>query len=192
MLNQTYSKTNFIKRSLDIGFDIDLLNKMSYKKDDIYYTKDGDLKLDREIIIKSKNLFSVYNENIYTLYLEISEAVKEACSVYGINKDKQKYMIYAKFSQYGPGTNKNWYDFPGINIPHLHGMYFPAGQEYNLSFINNEITTKEVFKKDQMFINKPTDIINIKTDDWNDVIEFYVVPLYSLKHNEPGVWVPIN
>jgi|LauGreDrversion4_2_1035121.scaffolds.fasta_scaffold01166_13 hypothetical protein len=192
MLNQTYSKTNFIKSHSNIGFDIDLLEEMSYKKDEIYYTKDGDLELDHEVIIKSKNLFSVYNDNIYSLYLEISDLIKEACRVYEIDKNKQKYMIYAKISQYGPGTNPNWYDFPGINIPYLHGMYFPAGTEYSLSFMNNGIYTKEIFNKNDMYINKPTDVINIKTDSWNDVIEFYVVPLYSLKHNEPGVWVPIN
>ena len=100
-------------------------------------------------------------------------------------------MIYGKMSKYGPSTNKNWYDFPGVNIPYLHGMFFITGKPYSLSFSNNNIVTKEVFNRNELFINKPTDIINIKADEENEVVEFYIAPLYALKHNEPGVWVPI-
>ena len=192
MLNQTYSKTNFLKKEIDIEFDIDYLNLMLYKKDDLYYTINGELELKEEIVINSKNIFSVYTDGSYDLYLQISKALKEICNLYDINIEKQKYMIYGKISKYGHNTNRAWYDFPGINIPYLHGMYFPSEAEYKVSFMNNKSTKEEIFNKNGLFINKPTDIINIKTDKEQEIIEFYIVPLYSLKHNEPGVWVPIN
>ena len=191
MLNQMYSKTNFLKKEVNIWFDINKFNSMSYKKDELYYTNNGDLDLKETVVIESKNIFSVYTEDIYNLYLSISEGVKEACMLYDIDIKKQKYMIYGKMSKYGPSTNKNWYDFPGVSMPYLHGMFFITGEPYRLSCRNNTIVTKEVFNKNELFINKPTDIINIKTEQENDVIEFYISPLYALKHNEPGVWVPI-
>ena len=192
MLNQTYSKTNFLKKEIDIEFDIDYLKSMLYKKDEIYYTNNGELEFKEEIIINSKNIFSVYTDGSYDLYLQISKALKEICNLYDINIEKQKYMIYGKISKYGHDTNRDWYDFPGINIPYLHGMYFPMEDEYKVSFMNNSSTKKEIFNKNGLFLNKPTDIINIKTDKDQEIIEFYIVPLYSLKYNEPGVWVPIN
>jgi hypothetical protein len=70
-------------------------------------------------------------------------------------------------------------------------MCFITGESYELSFSNSGIIKKETFSKNELFINKPTDLINIKTEQENDVIEFYIAPLYALKHNEPGVWVPI-
>jgi hypothetical protein len=192
MLNQTHSKTSFFKKTLNIEFDLERLKGMSYKKDELYYTQDGELELKNEIIIKSKNIFSIYTDDAYDLYLEISKALKETCSLYQIDFDKQKYMIYGKIAEYGQATNRCWYDFPGINIPYLHGFYFPDGREYKVSFSNNNITKEETFDKNQLFINKPTDVINIKTQYECELIEFYIVPLISLKHNEPGVWVPIN
>ena len=192
MLNQTYSQTKFFKKTIDINFDINNLKEMSFKKDDLYYTNNGDLELKNEIIINSKNIFSVYTNGSYDLYTSISEGLKEACNLYDININKQKYMIYGKISKYGPSTNKLWYDFPGINIPYLHGIYFPVEAEYQVFFMNNNNKKEELFHKNTLFINKPTDIINIKTDKDQDVIEFYIVPLDALEHNEPGVWVPIN
>ena len=110
MLNQTYSQTKFFKKTIDINFDINNLKEMSFKKDDLYYTNNGDLELKNEIIINSKNIFSVYTNGSYDLYTSISEGLKEACNLYDININKQKYMIYGKISKYGPSTNKLWYD----------------------------------------------------------------------------------
>lgn len=192
MWNQTYSKINFLKKETDLQFDIEYLKSMYYKKDDLYYTNNGELELKSEIIINSKNIFSVYTKSSYDLYIKISECLKEICKIYDININKQRYMIYGKISKYGKFTNGSWYDFPGINIPYLHGMYFPTEAEYKVSFKNNNETLEELFYKNTLFINKPTDIINIKTKEDQEVVEFYIAPLIDLEHNEPGVWVPIN
>ena len=85
MLNQTYSQTKFFKKTIDINFDINNLKEMSFKKDDLYYTNNGDLELKNEIIINSKNIFSVYTNGSYDLYTSISEGLKEACNLYDIN-----------------------------------------------------------------------------------------------------------
>jgi hypothetical protein len=191
MLNQQYSKIKFIKDKLDITFDINLVESMSFKKDELYYVENNSLVKKEELINFSKNIFSVYTDECYNLYKDISKILKKVCNEYEINIEKQKYMIFGKISTYNEFTNANWYDFPGINIPQLHGFYFIENNEHSVSFKNNNNLVKENFYKNDIFINKPTDLINIKVKEECKIIEFYIYPILMLKHNEPGVWVPI-
>lgn len=191
MLNQTYSKTNFLVGHLDFEFNINRVLDNSFKKDDIYLLENGILNLSDSIIYESKNIFSIYLEECYDLYKGISILLKDVHKEYTIDIEKQKYMIYGKVSEYNKETNKNWYDFPGINIPQLHGMYFPDSCPAKLTFKNNNNIKEYTFDKNMFFINKPTDLIRVDVENKCNVVEFYVFPMYTLKHNEPGVWVPI-
>ncbi len=191
MLNQQYSKIKFIKDKLNISFDLDFVESMSFKKDELYYVENNDLIKKEEVVNFSKNIFSVYTNECFDLYKNISIILKKVCNEYEINIEKQKYMIFGKISTYDKLTNPNWYDFPGINIPQLHGFYFIEDKEHCVSFKNNNNLIKENFYKNDIFINKPTDLINIKVEDKCKVIEFYIHPILMLKHNEPGVWLPI-
>ena len=100
-------------------------------------------------------------------------------------------MTYGKNVKYYPEDNNKWYDFPGINVPFLHGFYFASGENIKLKFNNNNIIHYQDVSPGDLIINKPTDIININVFEESNIIEFYVSPLFALKHNEPGVWVPI-
>jgi hypothetical protein len=191
MLNQQYSKIKFIKNKLDIDFNLENVESMSFKKDELYYVENNSLVKQKEIFNFSKNIFSIYVDECFDLYKNISIILKEVCNQYDINIEKQKYMIFGKLSTYGENTNKNWYDFPGINIPQLHGFYFIDDQEHSVSFKNNNNVIKENFYKNEIFINKPTDLINIKVKNECKIVEFYIYPMLMLKHNEPGVWIPI-
>ena len=190
MMNQLFSKTKFIKNNTNFEFNLKDIEDMSYKKDELFFVKEGELNKEYEVVHSSKNIFTVYSDSSYNLYRDISTALVEACSLYEINKDIQNYMIYGKLAKYGDYNKRIWYDFPGINIPYLHGFFFFDGK-FDVSFKNQNSIIKETIDKNTVIINKPTDLINIKTDKESDVIEFYIVPNKMLKYNEPGVWVPI-
>jgi hypothetical protein len=189
MLSQPYSKTKFVRKNTGTYLDVKKINEMSYKKDELYFVKDGGLEKEKEIVYETKNIFSVYDSDIHTVYKHISELLNEACENYSIDKAKQQYMIYGKISNYKLIDNNNWYDFPGINIPQLHGMYF--FEDTYLTFNNNDLIEKEHFYKKDIFINKPTDLINVNVLEDSKILEFYIFPIELLKHNEPGVWLPI-
>lgn len=189
MLSQPHSKTNFVRKNTGVFLDTKKINEISYKKDQLYFVKDGELEKQEEILYESKNIFSVYDSGIHSVYKHISELLNEACDTYSIDKEKQQYMIYGKFSNYNLSDNNNWYDFPGINIPQLHGMYFL--EDTYLTFKNNQSIEKDHFYKKDIFINKPTDLININVLGDSKILEFYIFPIEMLKHNEPGVWLPI-
>lgn len=190
MMNQLFSKTKFIKKNTNFEFNLKDIGDMSFKKDELFFVKEGELNKENEVIHSSKNIFTVYSDSSYYLYREISTALLEACSLYEINKDIQNYMIYGKLAKYGDYNSSIWYDFPGINIPYLHGFFFFDGK-FDVSFKNQNSIIKEIIEKNTVIINKPTDLINIKADKDSDVVEFYIVPNKMLKYNEPGVWVPI-
>lgn len=189
-MNQLYSKTKFIKKNIDIDFDLEDIKNMSFKKDELFFVKDGDLNKENEIIHKSKNIFTTYSSSSYSLYKGISYLLREACLLYDINKDVQDYMIYGKISKYGDYNKGIWYDFPGINIPYLHGFFF-FDSSYEVNFKNQNNLVTEKVEGNTVIINKPTDLINIKSEKDSEIIEFYIIPNDMLKHNEPGVWVPI-
>lgn len=191
-MKQILSKTKIIHKQ--IGILENLIHDIEHigpKKEDVYNVKDGKLIKTNTIITEPKNIFSIYTESCYDLYKHVSIAVDHACWSYEINKSKQKYMIYAKNIKYYPETNNYWYDFPGINVPFLHGFYFASGTKIQLKFNNNKIIHHQDVSPGDLIINKPTDLININVAEESNIIEFYVSPLFALKNNESGVWVPI-
>ena len=190
MMKQPYSKINFIKKEIDIKFNFDNVKDTVYKKDELYRVEDGEVVKYNEVYDHSKNIFLTYSTEVYNLYLNISKVLSEACKEYGIAKDFQRYMIYGKVVEYGEDTNTLWYDFPGIDKPNLHG-FFLFNNNYKISFKNKDSVQSVDIDRNTIIINKPTDLINIKTDKKCAAIEFYIFPNIMLKHNEPGVWVPI-
>lgn len=190
MLNQIYSKTNFIKKETTFDFDINNIKNMSFKKDELFFVKDGNLKKEKENIIESKNIFTTYSNDAYNLYKEIFSFLDEACKTYNLNRDIQNYMIYGKISEYDENNKNIWYDFPGINLPNLHGFFF-FDNEYNISFKNQNNITEINIKNNTVLINKPTDLIKISSNKKSEIIEFYIFPNIMLKYNEPGVWIPV-
>jgi hypothetical protein len=191
-LKEIISKTKYIHNN--VGILKNLISDIFYegnKKEDIYTVIDGEMIKNKTIVTKSKNIFSIYTKDCYDLYKVLCEQLDIACSVYQIDKEKQKYMTYAKNVKYYPSDNKKWYDFPGINIPFIHGFYFATGKNINIYFKNGDTITEQKINEGDIVLNKPTDLIKINVDFESDVIEFYIAPLFSLKNNEPGVWVPI-
>jgi hypothetical protein len=191
MLKTLPSKTNYLYSNTDMPYDfLSSINGFNSKNDRIFIIEDDLLTEKDSVVNQSKNIFLVYTEAVFFLYKNISESLKDACRMYNMDITKQRYFIYGKVVQYSTETNNHWYDFPGINTPFLHGFYFIDGQA-EIFFQNNDKTQSKNVKEKDMIINKPTDLIKIKVDSTINVVEFYISPIYMLKHNQPGVWCPI-
>lgn len=191
-LKQILSKTKIIHKHIgNIENIIHDIEHNGFKKEDVYNVFNGELVKQKTITSNAKNIFSIYSNSCYDLYKHVSIAVDHACWSYEINKNKQKYMTYAKNVKYYPDGNSRWYDFPGINVPFLHGFYFASGNDIKVNFNNNNKIYKQDVIPGDLIINKPTDLIKIEVNEESNIIEFYVSPLFALKNNEPGVWVPI-
>lgn len=191
-MKKIFSETKFIHKNI-IGVDniIHDIEHLGTKVDDIYNLIDGNLVKVRSTKKSPKNIFSIYTKACYELYKHVAIAVDHACNTYDISKKSQNYMVYGKAVKYYKTDNNKWFDFPGQNIPFLHGFYFAKTDNAKIYFNNGKSIHSESIKEGDLIINKPTDLIRIEVDSESDIIEFYVSPLFALKHNEPGVWVPI-
>lgn len=191
MLKTLPSKTKYFYSNINMPYNFLLsLNDLDSKNDRIFIIENDSLEEQDTIINKAKNIFLVYSEATFSLYQQIVESLPDICATYNIDTAKQKYFIYGKVVQYSTETNNHWYDFPGTNSPFLHGFYFIDG-EAEIFFQNNEKTESRTIKENDIIINKPTDLIKINTSSTINVVEFYISPLYMLKHNQPGIWCPI-
>jgi hypothetical protein len=181
----------FIKENTkNFSIFTDELDYFLIKKNDILKIENKKLiKVDEEQYF-IKNIFQAYNKDVYDLYLEISNFLKEVCDGYGIYKEKQRYMIYGKIEKYSITQNTMWFDFPGTSIPLLYGI-IPLNEKIELNLKNLEKNKNILLNKGDIFINKPTDLVNFKVEKDIDVLEFYISPISILKNNEPGVWIPI-
>ena len=181
----------FIKKNnKNFLIPMDELNSFLIKKNNI-------LKIENKKLIKIyeeehdvKNIFQIYHKAIYDLYLEISNFLKEVCDGYDIYKEKQRYMIYGKIEKYSIKENTMWFDFPGTNIPLLYGIV-PLNENIELNLKNLEKNKNILLNKGDIFINKPTDLVNFKVEKDINILEFYISPISILKNNESGSWIPI-
>lgn len=70
------------------------------------------------------NVFQFHDPQIYKLFKAISDTVKEACEYYGIDFEKEQYMVQGWFNINQRGSGKlDWHDHGGPWAPHFHGYY---------------------------------------------------------------------
>jgi len=86
-----------------------------------YWVESGSLST---VKWKEYNVFQFNNEAIYSIFVNIRDAVKEACNYYEIDFDAQKYMVQGWFNiNYNKVGKLNWHDHGGPWAPSFHGYY---------------------------------------------------------------------
>lgn len=184
-----YSKIKFVVKNLNIDNKID---KDMYSTDNkVYSVVEGKIELNYTDSIKIKNFFSSYSDLSYSLYKSISNLIIEVCGLYEINREVNQYMVYGSFKEYLVKNNNTWYDYPGINVPCLYGLYNSSKNDVHVKIQNNSQEEDVLLAPGYILINKPTDLMNIKVKEDCDLIDIYIAPRYLLENNEPGVWLPI-
>jgi hypothetical protein len=146
------------------------------------------------------NVFQFYNEEIYNVFLAIKETMIEACEYYGIDFNKQKYMVQGWFNINHNKTGKlDWHDHGGPWAPHFHGYYCVKAEPSSTFYkIDN--------KDHQVFENKNIDNRLIISEmghphaqgnwDWDGpriTLAYDIVPLSSLISSKAQEqhWIPL-
>ena len=112
------------------------------------------------------NVFALYHEGLYNLFLAIKELLKEACDYYNIDFEKERFYIAGWFNVVEPSKVKlEWHDHgdPGSGF---HG-YYGVNEEPSITFYN--IFNKKVVENHN--INNRAILSEIGHDhamgDWN-------------------------
>ena len=143
------------------------------------------------------NVFQFYHPGIYNLYKELSNVIKEACSYYDIDFDKQQYMVQGWFNiNYAEVGKLDWHDHGGPYAPYFHGFYCVKAEP--------SITYYRVFEKEtenhnidnRMIVSEMGHPHAMGNWDWEGpriTIAYDIMPLKSIieaKAN-PQHWIPL-
>jgi hypothetical protein len=70
------------------------------------------------------NVFQFHSTGIYNLYSAIRSMVVEACDYYGLDFDKEQFMVQGWFNITHSGKGKlDWHDHGPNGAPNFHGYY---------------------------------------------------------------------
>jgi hypothetical protein len=148
---KTYDKPHkFFERYLNNDVD-KLANYLIQKYDDIEHGRVPGVKLEKETAWadsgsvstmkwKEYNVFQFNNEEIYNVFLGVKDAVLEACDYYGVDFNKQKYMVQGWFNiNYNHIGKLGWHEHGGPWAPYFHG-YYSIKSEPSITYykINND------------------------------------------------------
>lgn len=106
-----------------------------------YWVQSGSLST---VKWREYNVFQFHNKELYNLFVGIKDTVKEACNYYGINFEKEQYMLQGWFNiNDSKGGKLDWHDHGGPWAPHFHGYYCvnaePSVTHYKINNDENQI-----------------------------------------------------
>lgn len=192
-MRMPYSKIKYFKKTLNVNTSLLLKENTenSYIENKIHNVVYGNVEFVDKYIIKNKNFFASYDKHTYGLYKEIAKVIPDLCNLYETNSDNNEYMLYGKINEYLIESNNTWYDYPGINIPCMYGLYNTSNKEIVLEIKNNDLFETVILNPGDIFINKPTDLMKVCVKENSFLLDLYLSPRFMLINNEPGVWLPI-
>jgi hypothetical protein len=131
------------------------------------------------------------------LYKHLSSVIKEACSYYEIDFDKQKYMVQGWFNiNYAEVGKLDWHDHGGPYAPYFHGFYCVKAEP--------SITYYKVFEKEtenhnidnRMIVSEMGHPHAMGNWDWEGpriTIAYDIMPLNSIIEAKasPQHWIPL-
>jgi hypothetical protein len=165
--------------------------------DNEYWTDSGSLST---VKWREYNVFQFLNPNIYKLYKNVSETVKEACEYYDINFEDQEYMIQGWFNiNYNHVGKLDWHDHGGPYAPYFHGYYCVKAEPSTTWYRIEGDPEREIanFNVDNRMIVSEMGHPHAMSDwDWEGpriTIAYDIIPLRSLINAQAPQqhWIPL-
>jgi hypothetical protein len=149
------------------------------------------------------NIFQFHNEGIHDLYSAVSSMTKEACEYYGVDFEKQKYMIqgwfnFDKYEKPEPLPDDFLHDhLEGKGAPDFHGYYCvnaePSNTYYKIGgmdgtrFTNKNINNRAVLSE----TGHPHGIQSWTSPEFRITIAYDVTPLKTILNAREQHWIPL-
>jgi hypothetical protein len=146
------------------------------------------------------NVFQFYNIELHNLYLAVRQTVKEACVYYGIDYNKQRYMIQSWFNiNYNKKGKLDWHDHGPEGAPFFHGYYCVSAEPSTTYYkINNNVEVENINKNNRLIVSEMGHPHAMADWDWDGpriTIAYDIVPLKILLHNDEKIiqqhWFPL-
>ena len=144
------------------------------------------------------NVFQFHIEEIYNLYLAISDMVKEACEYYEIDFDQQKYMLQGWFNiNYAKKGKLEWHDHGPFGAPNFHGYYCvsaePSVTHYKAfdNYVENYNTNNRAILSE---MGHPHAMADWDWDGPRITVAYDVIPLKDIMRfgsDQEQHWIPL-
>lgn len=145
------------------------------------------------------NVFQFHTPEIYNVLTGIKKLMLEACEYYGIDFEKEQYLIQGWFNINDRKVGKlNWHDHGGPWAPFFHGYYCikaePSSTYYKIENDDNKIVENK--NKDNRLILSEMGHPHAQGDwDWDGeriTLAYDIIPLRHLALVTPSQhWFPL-
>lgn len=130
----------------------------------------------------SKNIFSIYNENIYSALSNIKLLLQDACNHYEINYKRSRYYLSTEYIV--KLRTDAWYDFGGIRIPCFSGIMLIDNDPLTIKVNDAELE----LNCGDIALFEAGHKIRYNRED-TKIISFSIAPLSMLKGQYPQKWI---
>jgi hypothetical protein len=146
------------------------------------------------------NVFQFYNEDIYDLFINIRNTLKEACDYYDVDYYKEKFLIQGWFNvNYNKKGKLDWHDHGPSGAPFFHGYYCVKAEPSRTHYrINNADEVININKDNRLILSEmghPHAMADWEWDGPRITIAYDIIPLRTLVNPNRGVveqhWFPL-
>lgn len=167
---------NFINKS-----NIDCEEKLIF----ISGTKAENISNDLIIDDRTKNYFTMYNEQLLSILKKNKLLLKNACEHYDVNYDKTAYHISSEYRD--SLLDSAWYDAGGVKVPSFTSLCVLEAEENSSITIDDNKT--EVKPGLILFFESGRKIRYSKN---MKILSCNIAPMSMLQFQYPQKWIPIT
>lgn len=144
------------------------------------------------------NVFQFHSKGLHSLYKSIGDMVREACDYYGLDFDKEQFMVQGWFNINHTKQGKlDWHDHGPFGAPDFHGYYCvsaePSSTYYRVfdqDVVNKNINNRAILSE----MGHP----HAQGDwDWEGpriTVAYDIIPMADLQKNgmqQEQHWIPL-
>jgi hypothetical protein len=144
------------------------------------------------------NVFQFHSTGIYNLYKAIRSMTIEACDYYGLDFDKEQFMVQGWFNITHTGKGKlDWHDHGPNGAPNFHGYYSVSAEPSTTHYLvfdketeNNNINNRAVLSE----MGHPHAMADWDWEGPRITIAYDIIPLRDLQKfamNQEQHWIPL-
>lgn len=144
------------------------------------------------------NVFQFHSTGIYNLYSAIRSMVVEACDYYGLDFDKEQFMVQGWFNITHTGKGKlDWHDHGPTGAPNFHGYYSVSAEPSKTHYLvfdkeveNNNINNRAVLSE----MGHPHAMADWDWEGPRITVAYDIIPLRDLQKfgmNQEQHWIPL-
>ena len=144
------------------------------------------------------NVFQFHSTGIYNLYKAIRSMTVEACDYYGLDFDKEQFMVQGWFNITHTGKGKlDWHDHGPNGAPNFHGYYSVSAEPSTTHYLvfdketeNNNINNRAVLSE----MGHPHAMADWDWEGPRITIAYDIIPLRDLQKfamKQEQHWIPL-